>query len=74
MIKVFQIDGIECGHCADRLESALMTIHGVNNANVNKHSEIATVQLSFEVSDDVIKNVIKEQGFEIKKKIKQDEK
>lgn len=51
MRKVFQISGVACGHCAARLQSELMTIHGINNAYVDKEKQTATVQLSFEVSD-----------------------
>ena len=71
MRKVFKVGGVACGHCAARLQSELMTIHGINNAYVDKEKQTATIQLSFDVKDDVIKEAILEQGFEYKEKIKE---
>lgn len=71
MKKVFQVDGLECGHCANRLQSALLTINGINNAYVDEKKQTATLQFTFEVDDNVIKDAVEEQGFEYKGEIKE---
>ena len=48
MKKKFKITGLDCGHCASRLEEALNKISGIENAKVN----FLTQKVTIEAADD----------------------
>ena len=48
MKKKFKITGLDCGHCASRLEEALNKISGIENAKVN----FLTKKVTIEAADD----------------------
>ena len=48
MKKKFKITGLDCGHCASRLEEALNKISGIENAKVN----FLTQKVTIEATDD----------------------
>ena len=63
MTKVMNINGMMCAHCQAHVEKALNAIDGVE-AKVNLEAKNATVTLSKEVPDDVLKNAVTEAGYE----------
>ena len=63
MKKVITINGMSCEHCKARVEKALNAIDGVE-AKVDLKKNNATVSLTTEVSDEVLKNAVNEAGYE----------
>jgi copper chaperone len=64
MKKIIKIEGMSCGHCQAKVESALNAITGVD-AKVDLKKKAATVSLTADVNDSVFKNAITEAGFEV---------
>ena len=64
MKKIIEIKGMTCEHCQGRVDKALNTIDGID-AKVDLKKNRATATYSKEVADQVIKNVIKEAGYEV---------
>lgn len=65
MKKVLTIEGMMCGHCTAHVEKALKEIDGVNEVVVNLENKSAEVTLSKDISDEVFKNIISEEGYEV---------
>jgi len=63
MKKVISINGMSCEHCQARVEKALNAIDGVE-AKVDLKKKNATVTLQSDVNDEVLKNAVKEAGYE----------
>ena len=56
MKKKFKITGLDCGHCASRLEEALNKISGIESAKVN----FLTQKVTIEAADEDIARVCDE--------------
>lgn len=66
IIKVIEIEGMSCGHCAKKVETGLKDIKGVKLVVVDLEAKKATVTMKQEISDGVLKNAIEELGYEVK--------
>lgn len=64
MKKVIKIEGMHCGGCVKRVDAALNGIDGVS-AKVDLAAKCAVVELSAEVSDDVLREAVEDLGFEV---------
>ena len=64
--KTIQIEGMQCNHCKMTVEKALSTIEGIIDVTVNLENKTATIQITKEIEDNIIKNVIEEAGFKVK--------
>lgn len=62
--KELLINGMSCGHCSMRVEKALNGIAGVH-ATVDLASKIARVHIDGEVTDDALKQAVKQAGYEV---------
>ena len=62
--KTMIIKGMSCGHCSARVEKVLNAIDGVE-AVVDLESNSATIKLSAEVSNEVLKNAVDGIGYEV---------
>jgi len=65
MKKIIQVEGMTCGHCQARVEKVLNEIEGVQ-AKVDLKKNQAVVNLSVDVDDVTLKEVITEAGYEVK--------
>lgn len=65
MKKVLTIEGMMCGHCTSHVEKALKEIDGVSEVVVSLENKSAEVTLSKDISDEVFKNIISEEGYEV---------
>jgi Cu+-exporting ATPase len=65
MSKQIVINGMTCGHCSSRVKNALEGVEGVGNVTVDLGAKTATFDIVNEISDDVLKNVIEEIGYEV---------
>ena len=64
MKKIMKIEGMSCGHCTARVEKALNAIPGVS-ASVSLEDKSATVSLSGDVTDDTLRSVVIDAGYEV---------
>jgi len=64
MKKTIVIEGMMCEHCTKSVSNALNEIDGVK-AEVNLKDKAAFIELSQEVSDDVLKDAVIEAGYEV---------
>ena len=63
MKKTAVITGMMCPHCEARVKKALEAIDGVSSAEASHEKGTATLTLTKDVPESVIKNVIEEQGY-----------
>lgn len=67
MKKTVFIEGMSCNHCKMRVEGALKELAGVDSAVVDLGKKLAEVDLSEDVTDEVIKEAIDDIGFDVVK-------
>ncbi len=65
MTKVITVEGMMCGHCTGRVQKVLEAVEGVASVEMSLENKTATVELSAEVADEVLKDVITEAGYEV---------
>ena len=65
MTKTLKIEGMMCSHCEMHTKKALEALDGVTNAEVSHKTGTAVVTLEKEVSDDVLKQAVTEQGYQV---------
>ena len=65
MKKTIKIDGMMCMHCQAHVKRALEALDGVVAAEPNHKEGIATVTLSGDVSDALLKETIENQGYKV---------
>ena len=65
MIKILKIEGMICGHCSSHVEKALRGLDGVSEVVVSLEEKTAKVTMDKEISDDIFKNLISEEGYEV---------
>jgi len=61
--KIF-VDGISCVHCVNSVTEVLMQI-GAKDVVVNLDKKLATVEISDNITDEVIKAAIEEAGYDV---------
>lgn len=64
MTKYMVIEGMSCGHCSGRVEKALNALEGVS-ATVDLGTKTATINLTSEVSEAVLKTTVEDAGYEV---------
>lgn len=64
-VKVIEIEGMSCNHCKMSVEKVLGALDGVESVEVSLENKNAKITCSKELSDDKIKEAIKEEGFEV---------
>ncbi len=65
MKKKIMIEGMSCGHCSGRVEKALNEQSAVKEVTVNLEGKYAEVELSEDLSEEGIKEIIDEVGYEV---------
>lgn len=63
MKKKIIIEGMNCEHCVAHVKEALEGIQGVENVEVSLADDCANVET--EVSNDILKSVIEEEGYDV---------
>lgn len=64
--KTIVIEGMQCNHCKMTVEKVLGALDGVEKVEVNLNDKTATIEMSKEIADSKIKEVIEEAGFVVK--------
>lgn len=65
MTKTMKIDGMMCSHCEGRVKQSLEGLAQVSQAEVSHEKGTAVVTLTAEVSNDVLKKTVEEQGYKV---------
>ena len=65
MVKTMKIEGMMCGHCEAHTKKALEALDAVEMAEVSHTEGTAVVTLKEEVPDDVLKQVVEEEGYQV---------
>ena len=63
--KTVKIEGMMCPHCEARVKKVLEEIDGVQNVVASHEAKTAVITSTKEIGDDVIKAIIKEQGYKV---------
>lgn len=61
---VISVNGMNCGHCKNAVETELKDVDGVENAEVSLENKNVTVTLNKDVAIDKLYEAIDEAGFE----------
>lgn len=64
MKKTMKIEGMMCGHCTGRVDKALNALEGVE-ATVSLEDRAAYVTLTGDVSDEVLKKTVEDEGYQV---------
>lgn len=65
MTKTMKIDGMMCSHCEGRVKKSLEGLAQVSQAEVSHEKGTAVVTLTAEVSNDVLKKTVEDQGYNV---------
>lgn len=65
MEKTLKIEGMMCGHCEAHVKKALEAIEGVEGAVVSHEQGTAVVTLKEDVSTEVLKQAVTEEGYQV---------
>lgn len=65
MKKKIMIEGMSCGHCTGRVEKTLKDQEAVKEVTVDLAGKNAVVELSKDLSDETIKEIIGDIGFDV---------
>ena len=65
MTTILTVDGMSCGHCEAAVKKALTSLSGVTAVTVDLAAKSVTVTHDGNVTADVLKNQIEEQGYEV---------
>ena len=65
MEKVLNIEGMVCMNCVKHVDKALRELQGVKEVEVILESKSAKVQMSGNISDDTLKSVTEDAGYQL---------
>ena len=65
MEKTLKIEGMMCEHCEMHVKKALEALDGVTNAEVSHKAGTAVVTMEKEITNDVLKQAVEEQGYKV---------
>ena len=65
MTTTLKIEGMMCPHCEARVKKALEALEAVSAAEVSHVSGSAVVTLAAPVADEVLKNAVEAEGYEV---------
>ena len=63
---VFNVEGMMCSGCENRVQNSLKTIDGVAEVVANHINGTVTVKLNKEIDRNIIKEKIEDIGYEVK--------
>ncbi|MFY9177936.1 MAG: heavy-metal-associated domain-containing protein [Caldicoprobacterales bacterium] len=65
MRKKLIIEGMSCQHCVMHVTNALKELEGIKSVEVNLEGKFAIIELSKDVDDAVLKDVIYDAGYDL---------
>lgn len=62
--KIINVQGMSCGHCQNKVETAIKSVEGVNKVDVNVNNKQAIVDFDTNTTDVAkISKAIKDAGY-----------
>ncbi|MAF77420.1 MAG: heavy metal transporter [Halobacteriovoraceae bacterium] len=61
----FNVEGIHCGSCVNKIETAFQTLEGLESSSINKDSGEVVTESQDSLSPMSIKKCIEELGFKV---------
>ena len=65
MEKELKVEGMKCEHCVARVTKALKAVQGVVEAEVSLEKGNAIVRMDIEIPDELLRDAVKEAGYEV---------
>lgn len=65
MKKTITIEGMMCAHCTGRVEAALRALSGAEKVEVSLENKNAVVEMQNEITDDILRKAVEEEGYEV---------
>lgn len=65
MKKFIKIDGMQCDHCKNNVKNALENLEQVQTVSIDLQNKTATVSLSDNISDQLLKDAIANAGYNV---------
>lgn len=65
MTKTLKVEGMMCVHCKAHVEKALAAVEGVETAVADLEAKTATVTLTSDVADEVLKKAVVDAGYTV---------
>lgn len=65
MEKIMNIEGMMCPHCEARVKKSLEALEGVAEAVVSHESGTAKVELSSDISDEILRETVEKDGYTV---------
>lgn len=65
MKKTLKIEGMMCSHCEMHTKKALEALDDVTEAEVSHEAGTAVITLKRDISDDILKQAVSEQGYKV---------
>ena len=65
MEKTMKIEGMMCGHCEARVKKCLEALSEVAEAVVSHETGTATVTLSGDIADSVLRKAVEDQDYKV---------
>ncbi|WP_196594435.1 heavy metal translocating P-type ATPase [Pectinatus sottacetonis] len=62
---VIMIEGMSCGHCTARVETALRAVNGVTDVKVSLEEKNAVVSVKDGIAAEVLKNAVVDVGYDV---------
>lgn len=59
MKKIFEVEDLDCAHCAAKIEKAVSELRGVNEVTVSFLTQKITLDAEDEKFDEVVKEMVK---------------
>ena len=66
--EVYEIEGMTCASCVAHVEKALKNLEGVVSVSVNLMTNSASVQMSDDITDELISKTVEDSGYHVKEK------
>lgn len=63
--KLYRVEGMNCEHCQAAVQEALLTVPGVQTAEVDLAAATAKVGLSQEVAEESLQQAVEEAGYRL---------
>ncbi len=67
MRKILHVEGMGCQNCVKHVTEALEGLDGVSKAEVSLEKNLAVVEMTREISDDVLKTAVEDAGYDVSK-------
>lgn len=65
MNKKIMISGMSCQHCVNHVQEALREVSGIAKVSVDLVNNLALIQASTTLSDEMIKEAVSEAGYQV---------